>query len=246
MSPGATATPSPASGLEPGPSLLPVFAATGAPDSFRALGGVTVWWRITIHGSQGEPIGLRDVTHTADLAQPVRDRLEHADGRVFGRAGATVFAERQGMPWPSLAEAAGHQLQLFGDHLRFPFAFADAAAFGVVDTEALRRGNEDLRLVHLERLPAVDGSIGPRTAPVAVDRHELVLGSDGLPREWVHELASSGQRRTVQLGDWRRVGEVLLPFRRVYVDANGQPTTTIEMLRVEAGTGVGDRSLRWR
>jgi hypothetical protein len=247
-SPASVAAPSFASGMELGSPLLDVFTAVRSPGAFKALGGVTVWWRLTIYGAQGEPIGVRELTHTADCAFADRDRIEHADGRVYGRAGASVFAERQGMPWPTLSDVAAQELELFGIHLRMPWCFADAHSYAVVGRDQVARSGEMLWRARIERRPPPGSdAIGPEAEPRARDRFEIVYEpSTGLPREFAHRLASSGQLRRVLLEDWQDCGGVRMPRRRVYVDEEQRQTTMLELLRVETGVRTSDRDFRLR
>jgi hypothetical protein len=249
----AAAAPALASGMQLGSPLLDVFQSTRSPAAFKALGGVVVWWRLTIFGAQGEVIGVREVTHTADCAFSERDRLEHADGRIYGRSAASVFAERQGMPWPTLAEAAQQELMLYGLQLRLPWCFGDAAAFVVTGRDTVDRGGQTLsRLVVEQRPPTGADVIGPELDPRPRDRYELVFEpSTGQPREFVHRFASTMQARRVLLEDWRDValgerrdgGAVRMPFRRVYVDESMRQTTQMEILRIESAR-VTERDFR--
>jgi hypothetical protein len=223
------------SGMQLGSPLLDVFQATRSPAAFQELGGVIVSWRLTVHGSGGEVLGTREVTHTADCAFPERDRLEFADGRTYGRLGAQVFVERQGLPWPTLVDSAQHDLALFGLHLRWPFCFGDAEAYAVLQRDVVTQSGERLtRLVVERRPPAALEMFGPEADPKPRDRFELFCdASSGQPRELVHRLAASLQTRRVVLEDWREVHGVRLPFRRVYVDESMRATTTLELLRLE-------------
>lgn len=249
---GVAARPALASGMQLGSPLLDVYQATRSPAAFQGLGGVVVWWRLQIHGPQGEVIGVREVTHTADCGFASRDRLEHADGRVYGRSAASVFAERQGMPWPTLREAAEQELMLFGLQLRLPWCFGDGNAYVVTGRDIVDRAGEARTRIQLEARPGRDSDIiGPELAPTPRDRFELLCEpSTGLPRELVHRFASTQQPRRVLLEDWRDVqlgsgadGAVRMPFRRVYVDEQGRMTTQLEILRIEAAR-VGERDFR--
>ncbi|HEX5052777.1 MAG TPA: hypothetical protein VFZ65_13455 [Planctomycetota bacterium] len=243
--PGTTPTPAPpveaaplpaiASGMQLGSPLLDVFQATRSPAAFEALGGLVVWWRLTIYGNQGEVIGVREVTHTADCAFATRDRLEHADGRVYGRSGASVFAERQGMPWPTLADSAASELALFGLQLRLPWCFGDGASFTVLRRDTQQVGSQTLARIVLERRPpAALDIVGPEVDPAPRDRFELLYEpSGGQPRQFVHRFANSLQTRRVLLEDWQDVEGVRMPYRRVYVDEQQRPTTMFEILRIE-------------
>jgi hypothetical protein len=229
--------------------LQRAFEVVQSPAAFAALEGVAVRWRITVYGPQGEALGARELTQTADLAHADRDRLEHADGRTCGRIGGEVFAERQGAPWPTLAPAATHELALFGLLLRTPWVFADRQRFDELGTDTVVRGGEPLARVRLQR-HTDDAALGPvpQTAPV----DQFVLWCDPasrLPRELEYTLAASGQSRRVRFEDWRAVpdeGGPQLPFRRVFVDAQGRATTVLEIVSLKAGVDVGEREFRLR
>lgn len=234
-----------ASGTQLGSPLLDIFQATHGPGEWKQLGGVVVWWRVTIYGASGEELGVREITHRADTAFTERDRLEHGDGRVLARLGSQVFAERNGMPLPTAAEQAGRELLLFGTQLRLPWLFGDANAFVVVGKDVEERNGERWRKVVVEpRPPAGSEVFGPELEPKPRDRFELLYEpSSGLPREFVHRLACSLQTRRVLLEDWREFAGVRLPFRRVYVDEAMRETTSLEILRIERQR-VSERDFR--
>jgi hypothetical protein len=223
-----------ASGMQLGSPLLDVFRTTQAPAALRGLGGVTAWWRVTIHGPNGEQIGVRELTHTADLAFAERDRLELGDGRVYARVGAQVYAARAGLPLPAQTEQAGHELALYGLHLRCPWAFGDANAWAVNAQDVQDRSGERLRRIVLQRRPppALD-ILGPELDPAPRDACELLFEpSSGWPRELVHRFAASRETRRVLLEDWREEEGVPMAHRRVYVDEALRSTTVLELQRV--------------
>jgi hypothetical protein len=228
----APATAAPRGGPDTGAATLDaVFAAAGTPHAFRGLGGVSIAWRLTVYGPQGETIGIREVTQLLDPSVPDHDRLEFADGRVCGRFGNTVFAERHGLPWPTLVEASTHELALFGLHARMPWILADRQLYVAVAAEPAATAGSAVRLRLAGR--RADGSMGPDPAPrEGVDRIELLCPGSGPPSELLHEFACSHQLRRVRLEDWRTVGGVMMPFRRTYLDAADRPSTALEMLRV--------------
>lgn len=234
-----------ASGTQLGSPLLDVFQATGAPGEWKKLGGVVAHWRIVVHGPNGEEIGAREIVHTADVVHPDRDRLDHADGRVHGRFGGQVFAERNGMPMPASTEPAALELALFGAQLRMPWLFGDANAYAVVDKALEERNGERLRKVVVERRPPVHlDTMGPQAQPKPVDRFELVFDpASGVVRELVHRLAETQQTRRVLLEDWRDFDGVRLPCRRVYVDEALRPTTVLELTKIERRR-VNERDFR--
>ncbi len=227
-------------------SALPqIFTAVRSPSAFRSLGGITIWWRLSVHGPLGETIGVREFTQLADASVVDRDRLTFADGRVIGRLGTSIFAQRHGMQRLSLAEQSADELGLFGLQARLPWAFADGQKFVETASDLVSLSGEELLRVRLQAKSHGD-AIGPSPegAP-PVDTFELwVAAAGGPPREFVHTLARSGQRRRVLLEDWREVAGVLVPFRRVYVDQLGRPATTLEVLRFEPGAATADRDFR--
>ncbi|MBL8752070.1 MAG: hypothetical protein JNK15_02110, partial [Planctomycetes bacterium] len=242
---GANAAPLLASGMQAGSPLLEVFQGTRPPGSWRAIGGVVVSWRVTIHGTSGETIGVREVVHTADTTFAERDRLEYTDNRVFGRVGAQVFAERSGMPSPGQIDQAAAELLLFGTQLRCPWLFGDANAFAVVQKDVEDRGGERLHKAVLERRPPVALDLaGPELDPKPRDRFELLYDpGTGMPRELVQRFASSREARRVLLEDWREWEGVQLAHRRVYVDESLRPTTVLEITRIERQR-VSERDFR--
>lgn len=255
----ATATPLPAlgsprsnpaplaSGMANSSPLLPVFQSVQPPGNFRRLGSVQVWWRITVYDEQGAAIGMREVTHTANLQHAAADRLEfHHDGRIYGRSGASVFAERQGRPWPTWRDAAEQELACFGLHLRAPWCFGDGEAFVVVADELLPRSGERMRRIRIERRqPADQAAIGPELTPAPRDRFELWCDlTTQRPRELVHEFAfpGSGARR-VLLDDWEEFEGVPLPRRRTYIDDQQRPTTVLQITNLQR-VKANDRDFR--
>lgn len=231
----AADVPALASGTQLGSPLLDVYKSVGGVEAFRGLEGCVVWWRVSTFGEQGEPIGLREVTHTADCRYAERDRLEFQDGRIYGRLGAQVFAELRGMPWPTLNDPASQDLMLFGLHLRAPWCFGDANVFMVVGKDFVDRSGERLLRITLERRPPASLEVvGPELDAKPRDRFELLCEpSSGRPRELVHRFACSLATRRVLLEDWRPVENVQVPFRRVYVDEAMRTKTTLEILRFE-------------
>jgi hypothetical protein len=250
--PGPVATraqaPAIASGMAPGSPLLDVFQFTQAPGTFRRLGGLQIWWRITIYDPQGGILGYRELTQTLDCGFAERDRLAYnGDERTYGRSGASVFAELQGRPWPTLAEAAGHELALYGLQARLPWCFGDGAAYSVVARDIVERADERLVRIQLERRPPAGlDVVGPEFDPRPRDRFELVYEpGSGRPREFVHRLASSGEARRLLLEEWDEFEGVPFPRARIYVDDNLRPTTRLAITNLQRAT-VGDRDFRLR
>lgn len=225
------------SGMALGSPLLDIYQFTRSPAAFKALGGRQVWWRIKVLGAGGEVLGIREMTQIADCGHPERDqvRYEH-DGRVFGRSGANVFAERQGFPWPSDADRGRDELALFGTHLRLPWCFADGISYVVVDSGTVDRPGERLRRVVLERQPLGESTlVGPVEHTGPRDQFEIIYESGtGKPREFAHRFASSNLARRVLLEDWREVQGVRIPHRRIYVDESQRQTTVLEILNIVA------------
>lgn len=240
-----------ASGTERGSPLLDVFQHVGMPGTFKAIGGITVWWRITIYDQQGGVVGYRELTQTSDCKYPERDRLEFVDdGRVYGRFGPSVFAERQGRPRLGQTEAAAQELLLYGMHLRFPWCFGDGGTYAVVARDTVDRPEERLQRVVLERRPPASlDVVGPEFEPRPRDRFELVYEpSSGRPREFVHRLTfggTSGQTRRVLLDEWEEFQGVPFARRRTYLDDNQRPTTLLQITNLQAAT-VGERDFKLR
>lgn len=240
-----TATDPLASGMQLDSPMHEVFSATRSPATLHDIGGVEVFWRLTIHGTHGEIIGFRDITHIADLHNPECDRLEDNKGRVFTRNGSQVQAQRNGIPYETLQAEAASQLELFGLQLRMPWCFGEGRNYAVMRREvATRRGESLVKLNLRRRAPANQAVFGPEANPKPRDQFELLFEpTTGLPRELVHRFASSGQKRHVLLDDWQEKHGVRMPLRRVYVDAAGRATTTIELRRITRRR-VSDRDFR--
>lgn len=234
-----------ASGMDFGSPLLEVYQRVRAPGAFRALGGRSLRWALTVHGPQGETVGTRELTHLVDCSAPTRDRLEFDDGRVYGRDGVTVFAARQGLPWPTLVESATVELELFALHARLPWLFADGREYVVLRRDRQTRQGRSVLAIELERVPETERDrIGPVAEGTVRDRFELIYdATTGEPVEVVHCYANGKQTRHARLEDWREVEGVRMPFRRVYVDGSGKPTTTLE-LRTVLPAVVGERTFR--
>ncbi|MFT7537610.1 MAG: hypothetical protein ACI85K_003570 [Hyphomicrobiaceae bacterium] len=234
-----------ASGMQLDSPMHEVFRATRTPGALHDIGGVEVFWRLTIHGTHGEIIGIRDITHIADLQNPTRDRLEDNKGRVFTRDGNQIHAQRNGIPYETLLAEAGSQLELFGMQLRMPWCFGEGRHYAVMRREvALRRGESLVKLNLRRRAPANEAVFGPEANPKPRDQFELLFEpTTGLPRELVHRFASSGQKRHVLLDDWQDKHGVRMPHRRIYVDAAGRATTTVELRRITPRR-VSDRDFR--
>lgn len=234
-----------ASGMDFGSPLLDVYQSVRAPGAFRALGGRTLRWRLTVHGPQGESIGSREVTHVLDCGSSSRDRLEYEDGKVFGRSGKVVFASRQGLPWPTLQELAEQELERFSLHARAPWCFGDAREYAVLKRERVTRDGRACTAVLIERIPAdAANDIGPSPDVAPRDTFEVVSDlATGEPLELTHCYGKGRQKRRVLLADWRELDGVRMPYRRSYVDEAGRPTLTLELLDA-LPTTVGERMFR--
>ncbi|MFK7743022.1 MAG: hypothetical protein AB8H80_22100 [Planctomycetota bacterium] len=235
------ATPAPpaarriASGMDLDSPMHEVFRATATPGAMQRLGGVVVWWRMTVHGTHGETIGMRELTHIADVRFADRDRLEYVDGRRFGRLGELVGAQRSGIPYDNLLPDARADLELFGMHIRMPWCYGDGKRYTILAREVVSRRSEKLVRLRIDRRPPIgDEVFGPPPTSKPGDRFQLLYDpTTGLPRELVHRFAASGQERRVLLEDWRELRGIVMPFRRVYVDDAMRPTTTLEILRIQ-------------
>lgn len=246
QNPIAPASTSPAARIDLDPAR---GLAAGLPpaSAFRSLGGIAIWWRLTVFGPQGESMATREFGHRLDASVSDRDRIEYSDGRVYGRLGLAVFAQRNRMPWLTLVEPASHELDLFGLHARLPYALADGQRWIGVGSRREAHGSETWEVACFEgRASTGSEPIGPAPGPgPKVDRFELCSPvGGGLPREFRLVLAASGQPRRVRLEDWREVAGVPIPFRRIYVDESGRPTTQVEVLRFEPGATTSDRDFR--
>jgi hypothetical protein len=230
-----------ASGMDLDSPLHDVFKATRSPGLLKTIGGVQARWRLTVHGPEGEVIGVRDYVHTADLTFERRDRLE-CDGRVFARDDARVIAGRSGIPTAHLKELATTELALFGLHARMPWCYGDGRSFAILDKRAVERAGERLCRLGIERRPPATSDVfGPQRRPRKRDAYALYYEpTTGTPRELVHTFASSGAERRVLLDDWRDFEGVRLPHRRVYVDDALRPRTTMQLLEVRR-VRVSDR-----
>jgi hypothetical protein len=213
------------------------------------MGGMNLWWRVTVYGSQGEVLGRREFEHLVDPSSPDRDRLtDSSRGQVFGRSGATVFAEQFGSLWPTLQPTAIAWLELFGMHARMPALFVDGALYYEVSRKPVTAAGEAATEVSMRAV--VDREqIGPSAGADHAGRIELVVSrASGLVLELRHELHPAGGLRRCELQDWRTVRHggrsIEMPFRRIYVDALGRATTAVELLRAESGVELTGREFR--
>ncbi len=213
---------------------------------FASLGGLQVHWRLTVHGQQGEPLGVREIDQLGDVSGAMRDRLSYADGKTILRLGENFFGERHGMPWPTIAQQGRAELELFALHLRLPWCLLDGDQFLSAGAAVVARRDQELQRVRFVRRVDDAGPLGPslepQQRPEAVDL--LVPRQGGLPVEFVHTRAGSEESRRVLLEDWRNVDGVPFAHRRVYLDSEGQRTTTLEAVRVEPHQAVKDRDFR--
>lgn len=239
---GTRARPLP-SGMRSG-ALTEVFRATGTPGQLAHLGGVVATWKLTVHGATGEVLGERTYVHVADSAAADRDRITYGD-RVFVRDGARVLAGRGGIRWESLDPMARRELELFGLHLRLPWCYGAGDRFVVLRQEAASRRGEELRGLLIERRVAADTEVfGPQRAARRCDEFRLFYDPQtGVPRELEHRFTEHRTRRRVLLDDWREFEGVRFPARRVYVDGQLQPTTTLELMDLRRRR-VDDRDFR--
>ena len=129
--------------------------------------------------------------------------------------------------------------------LRMPWCFGEGQSYAIMRREvALRRGENLDKLVLRRRAPSNEVVFGPEANPKPRVQFELLFEpTTGLPRELMHRFASSGQQRNVLLDDWQEEHGVRMPRRRVYVDAAGRATTTIELRRITPRR-VSDRDFR--
>lgn len=234
-----------ASGMQLDSHMHDVFRATRSPGNLRAIGGVEVSWSLSVHGTHGEIIGSRMITHIADCTYAGRDRIERADGCIYARVGQQVVAHKNGIPYEVLNAQAKAELELFGTHLRMPWCFGESQSYVIMARMAVKRRGETLWQLELHGRPQrTDNVFGPEAGDVPRDRFFLLYEpTTGQPRELVHRFASSGQQRRVLLEDWQDVHGVRMPKRRIYVDQAGRPTTTVEMISISPRR-TSDRDFR--
>lgn len=211
-------------------ALPSVWLTVREPAAFAALQGRSMHWRVTVHGSQGEALGNCEVTHVLDCRVPARDRLEFADGRIFGRDAATSFALRSGMPWPTLQDAAERELATWGMLARAPWCFADRQQYFPLASEPTANTTLQLRFGKL----AGTHALGPTEAPSHQAQFTLCSEPGLAPHLLRYSLVEGQAERTVQWSDWREVDGANLPFRRVFVDRDGRAQLTCELLSVQA------------
>ena len=249
---GGANTPTPTAATNSLAARQPAVPAGGlvAPSQadLAALGVVALRWRVSVHGPDGSVLGTRELEQLADFASADRDRLDLADGAVYGRCGNEVAAQRHGSPWPLLVPIATQDLQLYGLHARLPWAFADRNSFDALSNEPVVRAGESLVRMRFQRRDSNAARQGPPAVPVAADQFELFCDpATGQARELLYTLATTALQRRVKLEDWRRVRDdvaLQVPFRRVYLDAQSRPTLVLEIARCEVRTGVRDRDFR--
>jgi hypothetical protein len=223
-----------------------VFVAVHQPADLAALGGVTLVLRITLFDHRGEELGSREIHHEADLAYPDRDRLWFSDGRVYGRIGKAVNAQRFHKPWPVLDDEARDELELYGVLLRMPWLFADAESFVVFPTQNDNWRGEDLVRIPIERRPVQSLVLGPQRNPVPVDRFELLYDDTFIPRQLVFRLAATGVTRRVLLQDFREVGGVRIPWRRTFLVEDDRVAMVMKVVSFKFGQRFSDQHFRPR
>lgn len=234
-----------ASGMQLDSHLHDVFRATRTPGAFAGIGGVEVSWQLSIHGTHGETIGTRMITHIADCSRPGRDRLERDDGRIYARSGVQVSAHKGGIPYAALNAQAKAELELFGMHLRLPWCFGKDQSYVIVSRKAVDRRGETLWQLELQgRAHRVGNVFGPESSDTPRDKFFLYYEpTTGQPREFAHRFASSGRQRRVLLEDWQERFGVRMPMRRIYVDEAGRATTTVELKSI-VSRRVSERDFR--
>lgn len=234
-----------ASGMQLDSHMHEIFRATRSPGAFRAINGVEVLWSLSVHGSSGEIIGSRMITHVANCNYAERDRIERTGGVVYVRVGKDVVAHKNGIPYEVLDKQASSELELFGAHLRMPWCFGEGQRYVIMSRSTIQSRGEKLWQLELHGRPQGDESVfGPVERGVLRDHFFIRYEpSTGQPREFIHRFVSSGQQRRVLLEDWQDVYGVRMPKRRIYVDSAGRPTTTIEMISISRRR-TSDRDFR--
>jgi len=161
--------------------------------------------------------------HEALLESPGADRIDFQDGRVLGRRGSAAWVRTGGVERPDLAGRAGRELETLAFLLRFPFLLGDRSRFEAVQAARVAQGGE----ARLELTLA---------EPACGARHVRYLApATLLPRELL--LDAGGEKRRIFLPerDWRDVGAVRLPWRKVVLTEAGSPSLEIALQGVFAG-----------
>lgn len=217
----------------------------GSTDAFHSLGALRIEWRVRVLGADGKTLGERIVRQVSDSAYGDRERLEFDDGRVYARLDGAVQAERHGMPWPTLEAAAGRELAMFAMHAAMPWRLVDPSRY--VDAGAPRPAGVGGAVV-FPRIPRpAKDEVGPSAEKPRGEVVELVVdAANGALRELVMAADVPTSRRRVLLEDWRPWNGLLVPFRRTWLDAEGHPATTLEIVRIEAGIRATDKDFRLR
>lgn len=209
--------------LDPARSpLLPVFLAVGTPADAAALGGVSVALRTIVYDHRGATLGEREAVHEADLSVADRDRLLSAREQVYGRDGPAVFALYRGLSFPGVEAEAREELAWAGLLLRVPWVFADAGTYTVGAREELLWNGRPMSRFRIAT--RVEGDAVP-------DRFEMWCEPDtSEPRVLLWQPANPAARACrVRLLEFRPVGNVRMPMRRVVEGADGSRRLEIEL-----------------
>lgn len=113
-----------ASGMQLDSYMHDVFRATGSPGALKAIGGVEVVWSLSVHGTHGEIIGTRLITHIANCTYAERDRLDApqiaTSACYSGTRPARLLLELAAFLDPASQGSKlflGHLLLVFGRHV---------------------------------------------------------------------------------------------------------------------------------
>lgn len=237
----ASAKPVPPENLDLGSALLDVFQRVGHPSAFSGLGAVVAKWRLTVFDAYGAESAVRDLVQESDLGNPSRDRLTYpANQKSCGRDGGATWVVLHGMDWPALEQEAREELELFGLLLRMPWCFADTTRFVVYPRESVVQDGRRYTKIRIETRSSGDEIIGPRDRGPAPDTYELTAPADSYEPTELRILRASGTRRSVKLLEWRDVGGVRVPMRRIFVTPDGAQALEIVATQIEPRPSLPD------
>jgi len=231
----------PPENLDLGSALLDVFHRVGHPSAFVGLGSVVAKWRLTVFDAYGAESAVRDLVQESDLGNPSRDRLSYpAAQKFYGRDGGATWVVFHGMDWPALEQEAREELELFGLLLRMPWCFADTQRFVVYPRESVVQDGRRYTKVRIEARSSGDEIIGPRDSGPAPDTYELTAPADSYEPTELRIQRANGTRRSVKLLEWRDVGGVRVPMRRIFVTPDGTQALEIVATQLEPRQSLPD------
>lgn len=235
----------PQENLDLGSALLDVFQRVGHPSALTGVGALVVKMRVTVFDSYGAELAVREMVHEADLSAQSRDRLNFtAAQKSYGRDGGAIWVVHHGMDWPALEQEAREELELFGLLLRAPWCFADTQRFIVFPRETVVADGRRLAKIRIETRGEGDDLIGPRDRKPSTDAYEVLCPTDSYEPTELRILRANGGKRTVKLLDWREVGGVRMPMRRVFTTPDGVQALEIVTTQVDQRQSLSDSRFR--